>query len=263
GHPSPFAGRRAVDPVHRRAHAVLVRIIRGLEEVVGVVRRLRYLVELALVHRVVVVDAVADVGDAARRRVATVARAVAHRHHVVVAGPRTRTQRHAVLAVRPGARTDRRRTVRVREGVLAQRGRAVAGRPRELAHRRGLVAGRPGSPTNRRAVLAGGARAGAHAHAVQAARGRGIADRHAARGGRRALRTDRRAVVARRVGHCAERRSLCAGRVCPDTRRGRGETVGVRAGTQRRAAHAGAGRARVDRLAVHRDQRIAVLVHGI
>src|SRR5690606_31624610 len=124
-----FAGRGRVDAVDERADARVVRIVARLEEVVGVVRRLRHFLQLCHVHRVVVVDAVADVGDPARGRIAAVAGAVTHRHHVGLAGARARTQGHAVLAVRPGAGADSGRTVGVGEGVLAECGRPVAGRP--------------------------------------------------------------------------------------------------------------------------------------
>src|SRR3546814_1060688 len=43
----------------------------------------------------------------------------------------------------------------------------------------------------------------------------------------------------------------------------RGEAFGVRAGTQRRTAHARAGRAGIHRHATAGDQRVAVLVHRV
>src|SRR3546814_10213033 len=71
---------RGVDAVGVRTHAGVVGIVRGLEEVVGVVRRLAHLVELRLVHRVGVLGAGGHVGD-----LAFVAGA-AHRYAVVAIG---------------------------------------------------------------------------------------------------------------------------------------------------------------------------------
>src|SRR3546814_10909827 len=66
----------------------------------------------------------------------------------------------------------------------------------------------------------------------------GATQGNAAGAGRRALGADRRAVVADRIGYGAERRCLLTRRVRTHARCGRRETVRVRTGTDRRAAHA-------------------------
>src|SRR3546814_11541142 len=91
----------------------------------------------------------------------------------------------------------------------------------------------------------------------------GATQGNAAGAGRRALGADRRAVVADRIGYGAERRCLLTRRVRTHARCGRRETVRVRTGPDRRAAHAPARRASVHRHAAPGDQRIAPLLHPV
>ncbi len=186
----------------RDRHAVAGRI----EILVGLRGHVGHFVELAAVDRVIGIDAVGDVDDAARGRRTAGARAVAHRHRVRLVRDRAVAERDTVLgaALDDGRTTDGDAAGRQRLGVEADRSALRRAGARVGAERGGSGGLGVGARADGRRVAGGRAGIGAH--------GRGA-------GGRRlgaAADTDRIRAVRLRLAADGDRLRTAGARLAAD-----------------------------------------------